>query len=163
MESLLGSSTFWVGVAVFSFIALVWKPVGRMLGTGLDGRAEAIEKELSEATRLREEAQATLASYQKKHKEIELESAAILSDAKESVATMQIDAKKSLKLALEKRIEQAEERIAKEEQRAIESVQQNLVAVAMEASRSVLSDDARKAVDDNLVALAAKDISNLVH
>ena len=161
--ALLSSTTFWVGVSVFGFVALVWKPVGRMLGSGLDARAEAIEKELAEATRLREEAQATLASYQKKHKEMELESATILSDAKESVATMQADAKESLKLALAKRIEQAEERIAKEEQRAIESVQQNLVAVAMEASRTVLSDSARKAADDNLVALAADDIKNLVH
>lgn len=163
MDALMLSTTFWVGVAVFGFLALVWKPVGRLMGASLDGRAAAIEKELSEATRLREEAQATLASYQKKHKEIELESAAILSDAKASVASMKADAKQSLKLAIAKRIEQAEERIAKEEQRAVESVQKNLIAVAMEVSRTILSEDSRKAADEHLVALATKDLSNLLH
>ena len=57
----------WIAVAFILFIALgIYLKVPAMLAKMLDERADKISKELAEARKLREEAQALLAEYQKK-------------------------------------------------------------------------------------------------
>ncbi len=74
---------FWVMIAFFVFIgALVYYRVPGMIGKALDARADAIRKELDEARRLRDEAQALLADYQRKSREAENEAKEILEQAK---------------------------------------------------------------------------------
>ena len=45
------------------------EPIKKMLFSKLDGRSEAIRSELEEAQRLREEAQHTLAEYERKQRD----------------------------------------------------------------------------------------------
>ena len=74
---------FWVLVSFIGFMALLaYYGVPRLIGKALDDRADAIRKELDEARRLREEAQALLADYQKKAKEAENEAKGIIDQAK---------------------------------------------------------------------------------
>ena len=75
--------TFWVAVAVILFfVLLIYKGVFKALGNALDNRAEKIRTELDEAKRLREEAQALLASYQRKQKEAEEQAEQIIVKAR---------------------------------------------------------------------------------
>ena len=63
---MLRDPEFWVGVGFVLVIALlVWKGVPGMVGKMLDQRAAVIAAELDEARRLRDEAAALLADYQK--------------------------------------------------------------------------------------------------
>lgn len=154
---------FWVAVAFAVFMVLVWRPVGRALAGALDKRSAAIENELAEAVRLREEAQATLAAYQKKHREITEEAEEILKHAREEARAMQNNAQDVVKKAVELRIAQADEKIALEEKKAIQDVQRQVVDVAIQAARSVMVDNLQSEADEQLIRLAVKDINRVVH
>src|SRR5260370_1308765 len=62
MGELLRDPEFWVGIGTLIFLGiLVWKKVPALIAHALDARAAAIAKELEDARRLREEAEALLA------------------------------------------------------------------------------------------------------
>lgn len=153
----------WVAVAFAVFILLVWRPVSRMTAQALDKRSVAIGKELAEAQRLREEAQATLAAYQKKHREITEEAEEILRHAREEAREMQREAQEAVKKAVEVRIAQADEKIALEEKKAIHDVQRQVVDVAIQAARSVMVENLQSEADEQLIRLAVKDLNRVVH
>ncbi len=154
---------FWITVAFALFFALVMRPVGRLASRALDKRSAAIARELAEAVRLREEAQATLAAYQKKHRQITQEAEEILKHAREEAQRIQSEAQTAIKKAVESRIAQADEKIAREEQKAIQEVQKQVVDVAIQAARSVIADNLQSEADEQLIRLAVKDIHRVVH
>ena len=66
----LADAEFWVAVAFVIFIGVLIKAgAHRLIIDGLDGRAARIKTELDEAKRVRDEAQALLAEYQRKRGE----------------------------------------------------------------------------------------------
>ena len=75
--------TFWVALAFVIFVAAVYKPVSRKMADALDSRAQKINLELDEAVRLREEAQALLAGYERRQNEALEEAEDILAHAHE--------------------------------------------------------------------------------
>src|SRR5581483_5487412 len=73
---------FWVAVAFLIFVAVLgYFGAHKMALKGIDERREKIKAELDEARRLKEEAQALLAQYQRKQQEAEQEAQAILASA----------------------------------------------------------------------------------
>ena len=83
MPHLLADPEFWVAVAFVIFLGFAaWLGAFKALVDGLDQRGARIAAELAEAKRLREEAQALLASYEKRRHEAEAEAAAIIAQAK---------------------------------------------------------------------------------
>ena len=80
---MLHQAETWVAVAFVLFVGLgIYLKVPAMLAKMLDERADKISKELAEARKLREEAQALLAEYQKKRAEAEKDAANIVAQAK---------------------------------------------------------------------------------
>ena len=72
LDFALNSPTIWVFFAVVLFLlVLAYFGIHKKIGGALDARADKIRAELDEAKSLREEAQALLASYQRKQKEAE--------------------------------------------------------------------------------------------
>lgn len=153
----------WITVAFVTFLLLVYRPLGRLAAKALDKRADMIERELAEAARLREEAEATLVAYQEKHRQVSAEAEEILRHARDNAARLQKDAQNEVKQAVEDRIAQADEKISREEQKAIQDVQKQVVEVAIEAARSVIVDHYRMEADDRLIMLAVKDLPRVVH
>jgi len=155
---LLADPEFWVLVAVVIFVIAVWKPAGRALGSMLDSRAERIAAELAEARRLRDEAEALLAEYQKKQREAQGDAEAIVTHAKEEAELVAAQAQRDLQQALERRTRLAEERIAQAEAKAVDEIRATAVDVAIAAAREVIAgelDDNRRAalVDAAITAL----------
>ena len=73
---------FWVAVAFVAFLGvLVYFGVHEMMAKYIDQRRDRIKGELDEALRLKEEAQALLAQYQRKQRDAEKEAAAIIAGA----------------------------------------------------------------------------------
>jgi len=67
---LLGDAEFWVAVAFVIFVAgLGYLGVHKMVAKSLDDRADRIKAELDEARRLKDEAAALLAEYQRKRQQ----------------------------------------------------------------------------------------------
>ncbi len=153
----------WVTVAFVIFIALAWKPVGKVMSKGLDDRSERIKKELTDATSMREEAQAMLADYEKKKQEVEAESEKILKNAKVEATRLQDEAKIKIEESIKRRIAEMNKKIADEEERAIQDVQKQVVLVAVSAAREILSDSMNNELDDSMLKLAIKDIDRIAH
>lgn len=130
---------FWVMIAFFAFIGLIlYYKVPKTIGGALDSRAEAIRKELEEARRLRDEAQALLADYKRKSAEAENEAKAILEQAKRESEALASETRKNLTEAVERRTRLAEEKIARAEAQALSEVRSSAVDNAIAAAEKVL-------------------------
>jgi len=134
--------TLWVAVALFLFIGLLlWKGVFAMIGKALDERAAKIKTDLDEAKRLREEAQALLASYQRKQKEAEEQAEEIVVKARRDAEAMADKARKDLVERLERRAAQAEAKIASAEAQALAEVKAKAANMAVETAQKLIADN----------------------
>ncbi len=134
-------ATLWVFVAVMLFlVALLYFGVHKKIASALDARAEKIRAELDEAHRLREEAQALLASYQRKQKEAEEQAEDIIKQARHDAEVMAERARADLKDRLERRASLAEAKIANAEAQAMSEVKARAAEMAVAAAENILKD-----------------------
>ncbi len=132
-------ASVWVLVGLVIFIAIcLYIKVPGMITKALDERAGRIRGELDDAQRLREEAQALLADYQKKRKEAEQEAAAIVEAAKNEASVLAEEAKKRTEDYVTRRTALTEQKIGQAEREAIAEVRSSAVDLAVEAARKVL-------------------------
>jgi len=132
-------SKFWVLIPVILFLSFViYKGALRALGNSLDARSEAIRNELDEARRLREEAQALLASYHRKQKEAEAQAEEIIKQARSDAENMAIQARKDLTDRLDRRAAQAEAKIANAEAQAMGEVKSKAAEMALNTAETLL-------------------------
>jgi F-type H+-transporting ATPase subunit b len=144
-------ATVWATIALVIFIALcIYLKVPGMVSGALDKRAERIRNELEEAKRLREEAQALLAEYQKKRKEAEQEAAEIVEIAKREAVALADEAKRKTEDYVARRTTMAEQKIAQAERDAVSEVRARAVDLAVEAARKVLGDKTDSKADADL-------------
>ncbi|MFN0218745.1 MAG: F0F1 ATP synthase subunit B [Hyphomicrobium sp.] len=133
--------TFWVAVAFLLFLGLlVYYGVPAVVGKSLDARADAIRAELDEAKRLREDAQALLADYQKKAREAELEAQSIIDQAKREAEELAAESRKALAESIERRSKLAEDKIARAEARALSEVRATAASTALAAAEKLISE-----------------------
>ncbi len=143
----------WVLVAFILFIGLlVYLKVPAMLAKMLDERSAKIAKDLEEARKLREEAQALLASYQKKRVEAEAEAANIVAQAKLDAEEYAKDARRKLGETLERRSKQAEQKIAQAQAAAIKDVRTAATDIAVAAATSLAAEAAKGPKGASLIA-----------
>ena len=132
-------SKFWVLVPVVLFIAFViYKGALKSVSSSLDARSNAIRDELDEARRLREEAQALLASYHRKQKEAEAQAEEIVKQARSDAENMAAQARKDLTERLERRAAQAEAKIANAEAQAMGEVKAKAADMALNTAETLL-------------------------
>ena len=135
----LDDPTTLVFIAVFIFfLFLGYFGIHKKIAGALDARADRIREELEEARRLREEAQALLASYQRKQKEAEAQAEEIVKQARSDAENMAIQARKDLAERLERRAAQAEAKIANAEAQAMAEVKAKAADMAMDTAEEIL-------------------------
>ncbi|MGQ0456417.1 MAG: F0F1 ATP synthase subunit B family protein [Hyphomicrobium sp.] len=131
--------TFWVAIAFLLFLGLLaYYGVPALIGKSLDARADAIRAELDEAKRLREDAQALLADYQKKAREAEAEAQSIIDHAKREAEQLAAESRKALAEAIERRSRLAEDKIARAEAQALSEVRSTAAATALAAAEKLI-------------------------
>ena len=154
-------SKFWVLVPVVLFLVLVvYKGAFKALNASLDARADAIKTELDEARRLREEAQALLASYHRKQKEAEEQAEEIVKQARTDAENMAAQARKDLTERLERRAAQAEAKIANAEAQAMSEVKAKAADMALDTAENFLrtklsAADKTKLIKDGIAQMGA--------
>ena len=156
-------AAFAVAISTLAFVGVAYKPVKRALLGALDSRSALIARELEEATRLREEAQALLAGFQRKREDALAEAQQIVSDAKLASVKMTEQAQHDLEQALNQRISQAMNKIAQAEASALKDVQNNIVYIAMATAHSLLQEGISKDTADEVVNRAAQEIAKKLH
>jgi F-type H+-transporting ATPase subunit b len=154
---------FLVLVAFVITIALIGKTVYQKISAALDERSEGIRDDIEEATRLREEAQDLLASYERKQRAAVGEAQAIAERAKGEAEFLAEKASKDLDAMIERRKRQAKDRIAQAEISARDEIRAAAIDVAMEASKRILADKVTGKKGDALVDAAIKDLPSLLH
>lgn len=133
-------ATVWATIALLIFIGIcIYVKVPAVISKSLDQRADKIRSELDEARKLREEAQALLAEYQKKRKAAEQEAADIVEAAKREAAVLAEEAHKKTEEYVTRRTALAEQKIGQAEREAINEVRASAVDLAVEAARKVLA------------------------
>jgi F-type H+-transporting ATPase subunit b len=141
MLHLLADAEFWVLLAVVIFAVAVWKPASRAVTGMLDQRTARIQGELSEARKLREEAEQLLAEYKRKEGEAAAEAETIIAHAKEEAERIAAHSAQELEQALQRRQRLAEERIAQAEAKAVDEIRAVAVDVAISAAREVIASE----------------------
>ncbi len=133
-------ATFWALIGLVLFLGLmIYIKVPGMVGRSLDKRADNIRGELDEAKRLREEAQALLAEYQKKRKEAEAEAAALLAAAEREAALLTEEARQKTEEFVARRNALSEQKIKQAEADAITAVKSAAIDIAAEAAGKVIA------------------------
>ncbi len=148
----LADPSLWVAVAFFGFVALlIYKKVPAMLAASLDERAARIRSELEEAKKLREDAQAVLADYQRKQRDAEIEAEEIVTQAKKEAEALAAETEKKLAEQLERRTRQAEEKIARARTQAINEVRTAATDLSIMAAGQILHKNVTGSVADRLI------------
>ena len=161
--SLFAQPEFWLAIAFALFVGLLARPVGRKIGDALDGRSKKIETEIEEAARLRDEAQALLASYQRKSREALKEAEDILANAEAEAKRLAEEAAVELAASLKRREQMALEKIAQAEARAVDDVRNAAVDVALAATRELIQKNLDTGKANALVDAAIGELPKKLH
>ena len=150
---------FWVAVAFVVFLGgLIYLGVHEMLVKLIDQRRDRIKAELDEALRLKEEAQALLAQYQRKQREAEQEAAAIIAGATAEAERMMAEAKAKMEEFIARRSKMAETKIAQAEAQAVAEVRAAAAEAAVSAAEKILTQVVKGGVADRLVVKGIEDV-----
>ena len=145
-------ATFWVFMGLIAFLGLlVYLKVPAMAAAALDKRADEVRRNIEEARKLREEAQALLADYQRKHQEAEEEAKDIIDQAKREASALAEEAKVRMEDYLERRTKAVEQRIAMAESQAVADVRASAVEVASRAAAQIVAAKTEGEVGDKLI------------
>jgi F-type H+-transporting ATPase subunit b len=149
----------WVALAFILFLALlVYLGVHRKITDSLDGRQARIKGELDEARRLKEEAQALLAEFQRKGREAEKEAEAIIAGAKAEAERIAAEAKTRMEDFISRRTKMAETKIIQAEAQALADVRSAAADAAVTAAEKILSVAAKGEVAVNLLQQGIEDV-----
>lgn len=148
----------WILVAFIIFIAAVYRPVTKMIGGKLDDRANAIKTELDEAQRLREEAQHTLAEYQRKQRDALAEAEGIINEAREEAKRIEANVQERTEATLKRREQQALDMIAAAEARAVADVRALAADIAIDATRRILTETVAGQKGDEIIDEAIREV-----
>ena len=151
----------WVAIAFISFIALLgYLGVHRKLVDTLDQRKARIKSELDEASRLRTEAQALLAEFERKGRAAETEAEAIIASAKAEAERLASEAKVRMEEFVARRTKMAEAKIAQAEVQALADVRAAAADAAVSAAEKILSAAAKGKVAEDLLTRGIEDVKS---
>ncbi len=163
-EPFYQSPEVWVAVAFLLFVAvLLYVKAPKLIANALDKRSAAIAAQIAEAQRLREEAEALLAQYQRKQREAQTEAGEIVSHAEAEAKRLAADAQKALEVSIARREQLAVEKIAQAEAAAVKEVRTVAVEVASAAARTVIAESLDPAKANQLVETAIKELPQHLH
>ena len=146
------------------FLALLFYfNVPAMILKMLDDRAETIRSELDEARNLRDEAQAVLAAYERKSREVAEQSQRIIDHAREEARLAADAAKEDLKQSIARRLKAAEEQITSAEEKATRELRNRAVDVAIAAAAKILADSTTATEANKRIDAAIAEVESRVH
>jgi len=149
----------WVALGFLCFVGLlVYLGAHRKIFEVIDGRQARIKSELDEARRLREEAQALLAEFERKGREAETEAEAIIAGAKVEADRLAAEAKTKMEDFVVRRTKMAEAKIVQAEAQALADVRSAASDAAVAAAEKILSAAAKGKVAEDLLAQGIEDV-----
>ncbi len=158
------NTNYVVLIGFILFLALLFYfNVPAMILKMLDDRAETIRSELDEARNLRDEAQAVLAAYERKSREVAEQSQRIIDHAREEARLAADAAKEDLKQSIARRLTAAEEQITSAEEKATRELRNRAVDVAIAAAAKILADSTTATEANKRIDAAIAEVESRLH
>lgn len=154
-------NTFFALVALILFLGIVFyaKAPGKVAGM-LDDRSNRIAKDIADARKLREEAEALLAEYKQKRADAVKEAAGIVEQAKLEAHAYATESRSKLEDLLARRTKQAEQKIAQAEAAAAKDVRAAATDAAIAAARKLIGDapatKSAKLIEESISAVKSR-------
>jgi F-type H+-transporting ATPase subunit b len=140
IKHILKEPDFWEGLGLLIVIAFfLWRRVPAFLAAALDRRAEAIARELEQASQIRKEAEAVLLDYRQKASAAKSEAEHILRETKEEAERYAAEARAQLQAQMERRAKLAEQQIAQAEARAMLEIREAAANAAASAAEKIIA------------------------
>ncbi len=150
---------FYVTLGFLVFLCLLgYLGAHRTVLSSLDARGKAVADELAQAAKLRDEATALLASFERRAAEAEANAAAIVAEARAQAEQLAKETAERMTDFIARRTKQAETKIAMAEAQAAADVRAAAADHAVKAAELMLRDQTRGATGAELVA---REISGL--
>ena len=152
--------SFFVALSFATVIgAFLYLRLPRRVLQSLDDKAAAIESELDEARKLREQAAQVLADYQTQAQQAEKQAEEIVTLARESAERTAAEAKVAMEAQMQRRAAQAELKIARSEEKLIKEVRTAIASLAIDAAAQLVAaglsaEKAKQLVDDSIDGLS---------
>ena len=163
LYAILENPHTWVYLGFFLFVALAGPKLWKALAQMLDRRSLKIKSDLDEAQKLKDEAQALLAEYQRKQRDAMREAEEIIANAR-GLAQRQIkDSAKKLEENLVRREKASLEKIAQAEAQALAEVRREAVDVATAAAAKVIQSQVDGARGGALIDAAIAEVEKKLH
>jgi F-type H+-transporting ATPase subunit b len=160
---MFSSPEFWVAVAFIIFVGLiVWKGLTPILAA-LDSRSNRIRQQIEEARSLRAEAERALGEANRKVREATRETEGILAQARAEAERLKRQSAEVLEATLKRREQNALDKIAQAETRAVDEVRARAVEVAVAATARLLSEQMDGTRGDKLVEDAIAEVGRKLH
>lgn len=161
---MLAEAEFWIAVAFFIFLAIVWRmgAFASMFGA-LDRRGTRIRAELEEAKRLRQEAAAMLADYERRRADAEREADAMVAGARQDAERISREASARLTDFIQRRTAAAETRISQAEQQAAQQVRAAAADAAIRVSETVLREQLRGEAGQDMIGRSLSEVRSKLH
>lgn len=155
--------TFWVLIAFVLFFVFTFKPLRRVILGGIDGKIAEIKEQVDEAAKLRDEAQALLAEYERKQQQATGRAEEMIAAARKEAEAAKKVAEQDLRASLERSEKLALERISQAEDKALQEVREMAVDLAIAASEKIIAERIAGADGDAIVDRAIKDLPSKLH
>lgn len=143
----LASQVTWTGLSFFLLLGVMWKFVLPAITKVLDERARQVQNDLDGAAKMRDDAEKTLAEYQKQLAAAREEATEIVATAR-SEAQAVVEARTTeLEEELSRKMAAAEAKIAQTQSQAMQEIQSSVADMVVLATEKVIGEsvDAKKA------------------
>lgn len=152
------SQLFWLAVTFILFFLIAWRVALPKIGRVLEDRRERIDRDVSKAQEVRNEAEAVLAEYEKLSAEGRASAQVVLREANELAAAEAATEHEKLSHRLADDITKAERRIDEARKSALEGVGDVAAEIAQAAAAKLIGLDVSKSDADGAVSRAVKDL-----
>lgn len=137
----MNNTNFVVSIAFLAFVAiLIYLKVPAKITDLLDNRKNSIRDEIDSATSILEEAKSLLADLEREHKSNIVKAETILNDAEIEAKRLIMNSKKEIRLAIERKIQLAEDQIKATEESVIKSIKDRAIDQAFLISERQLKE-----------------------
>ena len=153
---------FWVAVAFFIFVAVIFNPVRKMLTSNLDTQINQIKIRIDEAENLKNEAKITLSEIKQRQSEVQKEIELIHKDAKTKIKKIEETTEQKLKDQIQKRQILALAKIDQLTRDANHEIQQHITSTAIEATITLLQKKLDINEKENLINVSINELNSIL-
>jgi len=148
----------WTSIAFALIVYVIAKLLVPIITKSLDARGDAIAEEIDRAIALREEAEKTLALYQKKQEEALNEAESIIHNANLEARRLTKEAENKAQFIIEKRLQACDDKLSLMERQAEHEIREKIVDLATIASREIIAKQMDASLHNSFVKQACETI-----